>query len=152
MAGIPEEVLTDNGTAFTTKWTRALMKTLGIHSIRTSPYHPQTNGMLERWHCTLKTVLSKLEDPSRWASVLPMALFAARDTPHSSTGCSPFQLLFGHTVCGPTTSTPQDVDRGKENPQEDHRIHHESQRDDVESSEGCQRSGDESKGADEGGL
>lgn len=50
----------------------------------------------------MKTVLSKLDDPARWTTTLPLALFAARDAPHEATGFSPFQLLFGHTVNGPT--------------------------------------------------
>lgn len=102
--GISQEILTDNGEVFTSKWTQALFRTLDIASIRTSPCHPQSNGMVERFYRTLKTVISKLEDPSQWAAALPMALFAARDAPHAATGCSPFQLLFGHSVNGPTAA------------------------------------------------
>lgn len=101
---IPQEILTDNGSVFTSKWTQALFKTLEIDSIRMSPYHPQSNRMIERFHRTLKTVISKLKDPSQWATALPMALFTARDTPHTATGFSPFQLLFGHTVNGPAAA------------------------------------------------
>lgn len=115
--GIPDEILTDNGTAFTARLTQSLMKALDVQAIRTSPYHPQTNGMLERWHCTLKTVLSKLEDPSRWVTALPMALFAARDAPHEATGYSPFQLLFGHMVCRPTAILHRMWTGGKKTPQ-----------------------------------
>lgn len=101
--GIPDEILTDNGTVFTSKYTKSLMATLGIKQIRTSPYHPQTNGMLERWHRTIKTIIRKLDKPEKWASTLPMALFAARDAPHGSTGFSPFQLLFGHNINSSTS-------------------------------------------------
>lgn len=45
--GVPDEILSDNGTAFTAKYTQTLMAALGVKSIMTSPYHPQTNGMLE---------------------------------------------------------------------------------------------------------
>lgn len=100
--GVPQEILSDNGTPFTAKYTQTLMKALDITTIWTSPYHPQTNSMLERWHRTLKTILSKLDTPESWTTTLPMALFAIRDSSHQATGFSPFQLLFAHKVNGPT--------------------------------------------------
>lgn len=114
--GVPEEIFTNNGAVFTARWTQELMKTLQIENIRTSPYHPQTNGMIERWHRMFKTVLAKLEDPIKWTAVLPMALFAVRDAPHASTGYTPFQLLFGHSVCGPTTILYKIWTGGKKTP------------------------------------
>ena len=60
--GIPSEVLTDNGSCFVGKLTKQLFSALGTKAINISPYHPQSNGMLERWHRVLKTVLTKAGD------------------------------------------------------------------------------------------
>ncbi|GFR67205.1 transposon Tf2-11 polyprotein [Elysia marginata] len=62
-------------------------------------YHQQTNGVVERFHSTLKNMLRKLADqsPSDWNRYLSAALFAYRQQVHSSTGFSPFYLLFGRS-------------------------------------------------------
>lgn len=58
--------------------------------------------MLERFHATLKAMLRKTaEERKEWDLYLPYVCFAFRDSPHSSTGFSPFQLLFGRDVRGP---------------------------------------------------
>lgn len=48
--GIPEEILSDNGSAFTATLTQTLLKILGVKTLKISPYHLQSNGTLERWH------------------------------------------------------------------------------------------------------
>ena len=58
--GIPEEVLTDNGSNFVSKTMREYCTTMGIEQIKTSPYHPQTDRMVERFNATLKRLLHKL--------------------------------------------------------------------------------------------
>ena len=57
--GIPDQILTDEGSIFTSKLVKQLCHTLDIKHIKTSPYHPQSNGCLERWHSTLKATLRK---------------------------------------------------------------------------------------------
>ncbi len=57
--GIPKEILTDQGTAFMSRTIRELHELLGIKSIRTSVYHPQTDGLVERFNRTLKTMIRK---------------------------------------------------------------------------------------------
>lgn len=76
---------------------------LGIHPIKTTPYHPQTDGMVERFNQTLKAMLRKFvsEMGSDWDYWLPYLLFACREVPQSSTGYSPFELLYGRQVRGP---------------------------------------------------
>ncbi|GFO37432.1 reverse transcriptase [Plakobranchus ocellatus] len=68
-----------------------------------TPYHPQTNGIVERFHSTLKSMIRKLSHESRteWYRFVPAALFAYRGQVHSSTGFSPFFLLFGRAPRGP---------------------------------------------------
>ena len=100
--GIPKEILTDQGSVFTSKLTRLLCKTLHINKVKTSPYHPQSNGSLERWHACLKSMLRKAGgNLKEWDCTLKYLLLAYRDSPHSVTGFSPFTLMFGREVKGP---------------------------------------------------
>ena len=63
--------------------------------IRTSPYHPQANGTVERFHGTLKAMLKKVvrNHPSEWHRYLPALLFACREVPSESTGFSPCSFV-----------------------------------------------------------
>ena len=79
-----------------------MCQTFDIHKVRTSPYHPQSDGALERWHACLKGMMKRSEiDLKCWNRQLKYLLFAYRDTPHCVTGFSPFTLLFGRDVRGP---------------------------------------------------
>ena len=100
--GLPQEILTDQGSVFCSRLTRALCKLLNISKLRTSPYHPQSNGSLERWHACLKSMLRKEGgNLKEWDITLKYLLLAYRDTPHSVTGFSPFTLMYGREVKGP---------------------------------------------------
>ena len=100
--GLPQEILSDQGSNFMSHLMKQVTEILGIDRIRTSPYHPQTNGMLERFHATLKSMIRKSSrEKNQWDLYLPYACFAFRDTTHSATGYTPFQLLFGRDVRGP---------------------------------------------------
>ncbi len=79
-----------------------LCELLGIEKLRTSPYHPQTNGMVERMHGTLKSVLGRcVEDGVDWVCQVPLALYVLRQMPHADSGFSPFDLVFGFRVRTP---------------------------------------------------
>ena len=101
--GIPKEILTDQGTNFTSMLLQELYRLLHIRHIRTSPYHPQTDGLVERFNRTLKMMLRKtaVEEGKDWDRLLPYVLFAYREVPQSSTGFSPFELLYGRAPRGP---------------------------------------------------
>ncbi len=101
--GIPDEILTDRGSNFTSDLMHELYEMLGIRGIRTSAYHPQTDGMVERFNGTLKTGLKKFvqDYQGQWHKALPFILFAYRETPHTTTGFSPFELLLGRNPTGP---------------------------------------------------
>uniref|UniRef100_A0A3B3HBU1 Gypsy retrotransposon integrase-like protein 1 n=1 Tax=Oryzias latipes TaxID=8090 RepID=A0A3B3HBU1_ORYLA len=101
--GVPSEILTDQGTNFTSNLMLLLHKELGIKGIRTTPYHPQTDGLVERFNQSLKQMLRKFvsETGRDWDKWLPFLLFAYREVPQASTGFSPFELLYGWPVQGP---------------------------------------------------
>lgn len=101
--GIPEEILTDQGANFMSALLQDVYQLLSIKRIRTSPYHPQTDGLVERFNSTLKSMLRKFvaSNTKDWDEYLPYLLFAYREVPQESTGFSPFELLYGRRVRGP---------------------------------------------------
>ena len=100
--GFPQEILSDQGTQFTAVLTQQLWKVCGIKPLLSSPYHPQTNGLCERFNGTLKQMLRTFTDACRdWERFLPHLLFSYREVPQESTGFSPFELLYGRRVRGP---------------------------------------------------
>ena len=100
--GIPYEMLTDQGSVFMGRLTKKLCGLLNIDHLRTSPYHPQTDGCLEHWHGSLKHMLRKCEHrKAQWNILLKYFLFAYRCSPHSNTGFSPFEIIFGKPTRGP---------------------------------------------------
>ena len=101
--GVPREILTDQGTNFTSQLLQELYKMIGVKPIKTSPYHPQTDGLVERFNQTLKQMLKKtIEEEGRdWHKLIPYVLFAYREVPQSTTGFSPFELIYGRDIRGP---------------------------------------------------
>lgn len=101
--GIPDEILTDRGSNFTSELMGEFYRLMGIRSIQTSAYHPQTDGMAEKFNGTLKAGIKKYitENKGPWHKALPFILFAYRETPHTTTGFSPFELTFGRCPKGP---------------------------------------------------
>ncbi|GFU10957.1 retrovirus-related Pol polyprotein from transposon opus [Trichonephila clavipes] len=75
-------------------------------------------GAVERWNRTLKDMLSKnvQEHGSDWDLHLPLLLFAYREIPHSTTGMSPFQLVYGRLPSGPISLLKGSVGRRKKHP------------------------------------
>uniref|UniRef100_K7EXH9 Gypsy retrotransposon integrase-like protein 1 n=1 Tax=Pelodiscus sinensis TaxID=13735 RepID=K7EXH9_PELSI len=100
--GLPQEILTDQGTNLTGRVLAELCRLLRVKQLRTSVYHPQTDGLVERFNRTLKTMLRKFIelDPRDWDQFLPALLFAVREVPQASTGFSPFELLYGRQPRG----------------------------------------------------
>ena len=93
---------TDQGSNFKSGLFRQVLKSLSVHHIVSSAYHPQSQGALERWHQTLKSMLRKycVETEKQWDEGVPFVLFAARDAVQESIGFSSAQLVFGHTPRG----------------------------------------------------
>ena len=96
--GKPLSVLTDNGEEFLSYQVQNILRRLKIKHNHTTPYHPQTNGRLEKFNDILTQMLAKMTAPQRqnqWDEFLPNALLAHRTHTSSSTGVSPFFLLYG---------------------------------------------------------
>ena len=88
-----------------------LCKRLGIHQIRTTPYHPQSNGAVERLHWTIVPMLRKLvKKDLPWDSQLKFALFAVRATPNKSTEYTPFEIIHGKVLRSPLDVVLNDID------------------------------------------
>ena len=104
MFGVPEALLSDRGTNLLSHLMEDVCKLLGIHKLNTTAYHPQCDGMVERFNRTLKTILRKhaARFGAQWDQYLPGILWAYRNTPHDSTGEKPSFLLLGHDCRTPT--------------------------------------------------
>ena len=92
--GIPETIVSDNGSVFTSRKFQQFAKLNGIKHITTAPYHPASNGLAERAVQTIKTGLKKITSGTL-EDRLSQFLFQYRLTPHSTTGTSPAELLMG---------------------------------------------------------
>ena len=101
--GLPEEILSDQGTEFMSELMQHFLFQFGIKQIRASPYHPETNGSCERFHRTLKSMIRSMVNDfnDSWCECLPWALFAYREIPVETLGFSPFELMYGYPVRGP---------------------------------------------------
>ncbi|CAH1731650.1 unnamed protein product [Aphis gossypii] len=95
--GVPDVITTDQGRQFESELMRALNTAFGIQHVRTSPYHPQANGMVERFHRTLKAALTAHESP-HWSLHLPVVLLALRNTIKPDTGSTPAELVYGTSL------------------------------------------------------
>ena len=76
--GVPGELLSDRGKTFLSRLMSKICKLLGIHKLNTTAYHPQTDGLVERFNHTLTPMLSKTMEKNgkNWDRQLPYVLFA----------------------------------------------------------------------------
>jgi len=77
-----------------------MCRLLGIKKTRTTPYHPQSDGMVERFNRALEAQLSKFADHNQkdWDLHIPFLLMAYRSAIHDTTGCSPVKLMMGREL------------------------------------------------------
>ena len=94
--GLPEQIVTDNGSGFTSAEFDSFCKQNGIKHILTSPYHPLSNGLAERAVQTFKSAVVRMEGPMDVR--LSRFLFRYCVTPQSTTGLSPSQILMGRRL------------------------------------------------------
>ena len=101
--GLPKAIQSDQGSNFMSNLFKQVMERLGIKHYKSSAYHPESQGALERFHQTLKNMMRCycFDNEKDWDEGIPMLLFAARESVQESLGFSPFELVFGHSVRGP---------------------------------------------------
>jgi len=101
--GVPDKVLSDRGTQFTSALMKEVGRLLSIKQLTTTSYHPQRNGVVERFNATLKTMLKRMcsERPKDWDRYIDALLFAYREASQESLGFAPFEMLYGRSVKGP---------------------------------------------------
>ena len=114
--GVPEQLLSDRGPNFLSSLVEKFCQLLGTSKVNTSGYHPQCNGLVEKFNSTLINMLAKSvgKHGSDWDKDLPYVLFAYRVAVQDSTKSSPFYLLYGQHPRVPTDTAldhPQTVYR-----------------------------------------
>jgi len=100
--GIPRVIRGDNFSSFRSQLLTKIRQRLGIDARYSAPFHYQSHGAIERVNLTVENMLRKYihQNPRRWDDLLPFLLFALREVPHSSTGYSPAELVFGRRLRG----------------------------------------------------
>jgi len=104
--GCPAKIVTDQGTQFESELFQKLCQLCGIQKCRSTPYHPQSNGSIERMHRTLKSILTCLVQDYGfdWNKHLQSAALSLRTTLHTGTNAPPCLLMFGQQL-----TIPQDL-------------------------------------------
>ena len=102
--GVPAVILSDQGTHFHNQLMEAMSKLMGYNHKYSTAYHPQSNGMVERFNATFVPQIAKLQDRenNNWDEFLLPVVFAYNTGTHSTTQYSPFQLLYGREPKLPT--------------------------------------------------
>ncbi|CAF4716247.1 unnamed protein product, partial [Rotaria sp. Silwood2] len=97
--GTPRCILTDNGTHITSRMMDALIKQIGITHLYSTPYHPQTNGQVERYNSTMDAKIAALSNLRKtdWDDQLPFVTFNYNTSIHSSTKQIPFEMMYGRS-------------------------------------------------------
>lgn len=108
--GIPRIIQSDQGSNFTSHLFNQVLKQLHIQHSLSSAFHPQSQGALERFHQTLKSLLRSycVQMGKDWETGLPWLMMSAREAAQESTGFSPNDLVFGHNVRGPLSVLSSD--------------------------------------------
>ncbi len=107
--GVPDSIVSDQGRQFTSTLWRELHQVLGVQHNTTTAYHPQANGIVERFHRSLKASLKARLDGPRWVDELPVVLLGIRSTWKESSDASPAQLVYGTNVRLPGDFLPPPV-------------------------------------------
>ena len=112
--GVPSTIITDRGRQFESQLWNSLMSVLGTKRSRTTAYHPQTNGMVERFHRQLKAALKTQPQPDAWMDTLPLILLGIRSAIKEDISSTAAEMVYGATLRlpgefinpSPTTALP----------------------------------------------
>jgi hypothetical protein len=107
--GCPQIILTDRETHFNNNLVNRLLEKFQIKHLLSTPYHPQTNGLVERFNRTLCESLAKMSNKTNdWDLFIPPVLFAYRTTKHSTTKVEPFFMVYGRSARLPMDELEED--------------------------------------------
>jgi hypothetical protein len=106
--GIPEDIVSDRGPIFTSKFWRAFTSGLGIKLNFSTAFHPQTDGQTERVNQVLEQYLRMFVNyqQDNWSELLYKAEFTYNNTEHASTKMTPFYANLGHHPLDPSVPFP----------------------------------------------
>ena len=95
--GAPDVIHTDQGLNFNSELMQDICRTFMIEKTRTTPYHPQGNGQVEKFNRVVADTLSKYcaEKPQEWGVYLPYITFVYNTTVHRTIGATPYSMIFG---------------------------------------------------------
>ena len=111
--GMPSVIHSDQGRGFENNLMQELCLLCGADKTRTTPYHPASDGLVERFNRTLPMMLAMFAGENRddWDDLLPVVMMAYRSSVHESTGFSPYHFLFGEEC-----TLPMDVGIPRQDP------------------------------------
>lgn len=115
--GVPLKITTDRGRQFESQLFNQLALVIGCQHFRTTSYHPQSNGLIERWHRTLKAAI-KCQQTASWADALPTVLLGLRTAHKQDINASPAEMLFGQTLRLPGEMVNEEEVQNKTNEHE----------------------------------
>ena len=104
--GVPLEISSDRGSQFVSELWSAMASMLGTHVSRTTSYHPQANGLVERFHRTMKQSLRARLTDCNWVDQLPWVLLGIRTMPKEDIGASSAELVYGAPLTVPGDFAP----------------------------------------------
>ena len=108
--GIPEHITSDRGTPFTSHLWTSLATLLGVTPHQTTAYHPEANGIIERFHRSLKASLMATCTSDKWFYQLPWVLLGLRTSIKEDHQASPAERVFGQTLVVPGEFFPSTPD------------------------------------------
>lgn len=96
--GLPKDITSDRGRQFVSHLWTHLLAMFGIHAAHTTAYHPQANGLVERFHRQMKASLKAKLHTSNWFDELPLVLLGIRTALKQDIGCSAAEMVYGQTL------------------------------------------------------
>ena len=98
--GIPESIVSDRDTKFTSIFWRELHRPMGSKLLMSTTFHPQTDGAMERVNRSIAQILRTVvaNDQKDWSSKFPIVEFTINSSVNTTTGYSPFELNYGYML------------------------------------------------------
>lgn len=95
--GVPSKITTDQGKQFEAKLFNEMARMIGAKHLRSSPRHPQGNGLIERFHRTMKAAV-KCKNSEQWTETLPLIMLALRNVYKDDIKATPAETVYGTTL------------------------------------------------------